>query len=148
MKNLLTVFMIISFSSIGAFGQKPAVTKTPDLLSRHPQACGADAGYFASLIPASAKKGGKTTSGITPLGSFPSYAIVNCGKFRLYYEDLITSNPQEGFSDLTLGATRRNTLCDVLTYLQNVFDFSAVPAGNPIRLHVSQSFGTLYPLPV
>ncbi len=135
--SLLSVFL---FSFLAAFSQNiPA--------NEGGIRCGADAAYFASLT-----KGGswhhKTTSTFTSLASFPSYAIVDCGKFRLYYEDLITSNPQEGFSDVTLGAIRRNNLCNVLTYIQSVFDFSSIPSGNPIRIHVSESYAALNPLPV
>ncbi|HWY11280.1 MAG TPA: hypothetical protein VN026_08145, partial [Bacteroidia bacterium] len=41
-------------------------------------------------------------------------STVACGKFRLYYEDILLATGK-GFNDPTDGANRRNTLCDVLT---------------------------------
>lgn len=75
--------------------------------------------------------------------AFPGYAIISCGKFDIYYEDLILTNPQVGFSDPVNGAARRNTLCAVLTYVQSVFDFSNIPSASPIRLHVNESFAPI-----
>ena len=100
--------------------------------------CGVTANYFKKLCRT---MGSKVTVQTSP-NSFPGYAIEHCGKFDIYYEDLINTNPQVGFSDPTagVGAIRRNTLCAVLTYVQSVFDFSNIPSGAPIRLHIDQSF--------
>lgn len=86
-------------------------------------------------------------AGLVPTNNFPPSAIVPCGKFAIYYEDLIPTNPQIGFNDPTWGVTRRNTLCAVLTYLQNTFDFSNVSASDPIRLYIEQSYAAGNPAP-
>jgi hypothetical protein len=52
-----------------------------------------------------------------------------------------------GFNDGTYGATRRNTICAVLTYIQSVYDFSNIPSSNPIRLHVDSSYTHTYHTP-
>lgn len=107
--------------------------------------CGTSAEYFKSL-----GNGGKVSKTATAPNLFPAYAIEHCGKFDVYYEDLIITNPQVGFSaPAGLGTTRRNTLCQVLTYIQSVFDFSNVPAAAPIKLHINQSFAPVVnPAPV
>ncbi|MGC4057325.1 MAG: hypothetical protein QM743_04285 [Chitinophagaceae bacterium] len=71
--------------------------------------------------------------------SFPSSAIEYCGKFQIYYYD-VAYRSGDGFADASVGATRRSTLCAVLTYVQSVFDFSNVPAGQYIRLKVDSSY--------
>jgi hypothetical protein len=101
--------------------------------------CGITPGYLKSL---GHTDGAPPPAGLTIPTAFPSYAIEHCGKFDIYYEDLISTNPQVGFSEVTggLGAQRRATLCAVLTYVQSVFDFSNIPASAPIRFHVEQSY--------
>lgn len=115
--------------------------------------CGTSSDYFKSLgitlgIPAAPGGGGLVASATNP-DVFPAYAIVQCGKFAIYYEDLIIGNPLAGYSDPINGLARRNTLCAVLTYVQSVFDFSNIPVGSPIKLHVNQSFDAITnPAPV
>lgn len=80
--------------------------------------------------------------------NFEALAIIQCGRFDIYYEDLLSTTPNGGFSDPTEGLNRRNTLCAVLTYVQSVFDFSNIPLSTPIKLHVNQSFApTVNPAP-
>lgn len=80
------------------------------------------------------------TERYTVPASFPAGAIQTCGKFALYYEDLRPGAMAAGFADPVTGATRRATFCSVLTYIQSVFDFSNIPAGKYIRLHIDTSW--------
>jgi hypothetical protein len=75
---------------------------------------------------------------------FPGSAIQTCGKFKIYYYDM-AYHPGAGFDDASLGATRRSTLCSVLTYIQQTFDFSNIPSGQYIRLRVDTSYTPSYP---
>ena len=94
--------------------------------------------------------------GHTPAGSgapqsiaasqFPTSAIVTCGKFDVYYEDMIAPN-QTGFNDPSQGPARRATFCAVLNYIQTVFDFSNVSNSNHIKVHVEKSFDNTNPAP-
>ena len=91
------------------------------------------------------KGGGMVPQGISA-PAFPSYAIVTCGKFDVYYEDLVSPNTT-GFNDPSLGAQRRATLCAVLNYIENTFDLSNVSSSNHIKLHVDQSYDNTNPAP-
>ena len=87
-----------------------------------------------------------TRANRTPVSVFPIGAIEHCGKFEIYYEDLILTN--QGFdAGSGVGQDRRTTLCAVLNYVQSVFDFSKIPTGKYIRLHVSQSYSPTNPAP-
>ncbi len=144
MKNhyLLIIISFLSFSTL--FSQLPEQLILQDTTANFPATCGLSTKYLKKLRLNSEDYAPKTY----PL-DFPAYAIINCGKFDIYYEDLILSNPQVGFSDATTGIARRNTLCAVLTYVQSVFDFSNIPAGNPIRLHVNESLAPVVnPAPI
>lgn len=79
-------------------------------------------------------------SNTVPQSSFEAQAIDTCGKFRVFYEDLLSTNPHVGFGDPTLGATRRSTYCAVLSYIQSVFDFSNIPSSDLICLYVAKSY--------
>lgn len=114
--------------------------------------CGVDAAYFQSLavshthaMAGTSGSGGAET--LTDPSVFPTSAVEHCGKFDIYYEDMVGSTGQ-GFDHITQGSIRRATLCAVLNYVQSVFDFSAVPAGAPIRLHVNQSLSGINPAPL
>lgn len=111
--------------------------------------CGATASYFQSLAVDNSQgntafRGGAATGP----SSFPANAKVRCGKFELYYEDLLPGNPAAGFGDPTSGLIRRNTLCAVLTYVQGIVNFSNIPANKPIRIQVLQSYSTQNPAPL
>lgn len=96
---------------------------------------------------ASQEKSAAATSTFTPQGSFPPGQVLTCGKFRLYYEDLLQSNA-DGFAHATAGPQRRNTMCAVLMYVQGVFDFTALTGANPnIDLYVMHSYAPTNPAP-
>lgn len=99
--------------------------------------CGTTPEYLATL--------GVTAEILMP-SPFPATAIEECGKFQIYYYDM-AYHPGEGFDDPFVGATRRNTLCAVLTYIQSVYDFSAIPPGKFIRLRVDTSYTHTYHVP-
>ena len=133
----MAIMALLLFANLPLRAQeKPRanVQNAEEYLKNH-VACGATSEFFLSLGAARKPTGGSYTP-----GNFPPSAIVQCGKFAIYYEDLIPANPQIGFNDPALGSTRRNTLCAVLTSLQNTFDFSNVSPSNPVRLYVNQSF--------
>lgn len=79
-------------------------------------------------------------AGLLAVGSFPASATETCGHFIVYYEDLLSTMPTAGFSDPSVGSTRRSTFCAVLTYAQNTFDFSAMGPSDYIRLYILQSY--------
>lgn len=99
--------------------------------------CGTTPEYLVTL--------GVTAEIVMP-SPFPSTAIEECGKFQIYYYDM-AYHPGEGFDDPFVGVTRRNTLCAVLTYIQSVYDFSAVPPGQFIRLRVDTSYTHTHHVP-
>lgn len=81
------------------------------------------------------------------LSDYPSSAQFDCGKFKVFYADLLSGAPAGGFADPILGATRRSTFCAVLNYVESVFDLSNVP-DNSIRIEVEPSWiTTLNPAP-
>ncbi len=63
----------------------------------------------------------KTLPPVIPPGSF---MICGNGKFRIIYQDIINATGA-GFDDATLGAARRNCVCDVINYLESVI---AIPS--------------------
>lgn len=81
------------------------------------------------------------------LSDYPSSAQFDCGKFKVFYADLLPGAPAGGFADPILGATRRSTFCAVLNYVESLFDLSNVP-DNSIRIEVEPSWiTTLNPAP-
>lgn len=71
--------------------------------------------------------------------SYPASAIFNCGKFDLYYEDVALSTGMGFNAGGGVGAMRRNTLCQVYQYIQTIFDFSNIPAGDHITIEIQQT---------
>lgn len=142
------------FHSIGADAQKkgfpfPKEYKVPDSLIKGDKlSCGHTKEYVAKhIIDTSIHISGSSTSYVLP-AFFPASAIVTCDKVKLYFEDqAIGSN--EGFdAPLGVGLARRNLMCDVVTYIQSVFDFSAVPTGQYVRILVDTSYTpTYFPAP-
>lgn len=105
---------------------------------------------LANQAPAKGRSGGgavsKTAAVFTTQPNFPVGKVITCGKFRLYYEDLLQSN-NDGFAHSTLGAKRRQTLCAVLNYVQSVYDFNLIPTGDYIDLYVMWSYAPTNPAP-
>lgn len=82
------------------------------------------------------------------LSDYPSSSQFDCGKFKVFYADLLPGAPAGGFADPILGATRRSTFCAVLNYVESLFDLSNVP-DHSIRIEVEPSWiTTLNPTPV
>jgi hypothetical protein len=73
------------------------------------------------------------------LSDYPASTEFDCGKFKVFYADLLPGAPAGGFADPTFGAVRRNTLCAVLNYVESVFDLSNVP-DHSIRIEVEPSW--------
>jgi hypothetical protein len=99
--------------------------------------CPVSADFLASLE--ASPEGVTTIAGARPKSSFPETAIRHCGKIDVYYED-IALHTGVGFDKTGAGTTRINTFCDVLTYIQSVFDFSLVSATNPVRIYMYSSY--------
>ncbi len=140
LKKIKKISLLIGiFYSINMWGQV-----LPDSIFKNSTIpCGANSDYFKSLALDIVSQRVNTT----PISQFPASAIMDCGKYRVYFEDMVPANPQNGFAHPTLGAVRRNTLCAVLTYLQNTLNYNNIPANNPIRLYVSLSYSTQNPAP-
>jgi hypothetical protein len=68
----------------------------------------------------------------------PPGAVMNCGRFELFFED-VNSSLGYGFDDPADGAAFRQCVCDVANYIQTVFE---VPPGDgtPIQIYVAQSW--------
>ena len=106
--------------------------------------CGTNASYIlkgATSIDTTVSYGGAPTR-VMP---FSSSAIMTCGKIAFYLED-VNRSFNTGFDDptpvgsTTLGAQRRNTLCEVASYIQSIIDFSYVSDTDPVRIYVDTSF--------
>lgn len=80
-------------------------------------------------------------------GSFPSSATDTCGKFVVYYEDMATASTGGFNAGGGIGANRRLILCEVLSYIQSVYDFSGITSGQYIRLQVAASYHAGSPAP-
>jgi hypothetical protein len=86
---------------------------------------------------------GRGIPNYTPQTSFASNAIITCGRFRIYYEDMNQATTDGFDAGGTLGSDRRNTLCDVLTYVDNTFDLTAVNGTTDfIDIYVERSIAT------
>lgn len=75
---------------------------------------------------------------MTPPSGFPPSAIFSCGHFSFYYDDVMLGLGIGYDAGGGLGTMRQNNLCQVVDYLESVFDFSKVPSGG-IRIHVERS---------
>lgn len=97
----------------------------------HHAGCGVDYKFIQTLQEAPPK---------TP-NLFPPGARMVCGKFELYFADLLPGAPAVGFAETAggLGLIRRNTLCAVLNYVQSVYNFNNIPSNAPIRIRVDAS---------
>ena len=122
----------------------------PDsLIVRCNMVCGTNSDFIRSLKGNDSSNTPNSSQNVNTtwhLTDFPVGTYFQCGKFTVYYADLIPGSPVGGFNDptivsgtLTLGAQRRNTLCQVLWDIQNMIDFSLVPNG-AITLCVDNSY--------
>jgi hypothetical protein len=144
---LLSVILILTGYIQSGFSQSR--NEIPDTVFRkNVIPCGATSDYFKTLAVTPA--GSTRNAATNPADTFDPAAIEHCGKFDIYYEDLLPASPLAGYSEPAgVGLARRNTLCAVLTYVQSIYDFSNIPAGAPIRLIVNQSFAPVVnPAPV
>lgn len=119
----LILFLLLQVMGNKGYGQVATQPPSPDT-NHH---------SFCKVI-------GGGTGGVPIPPNYSQTAIQNCGAFEIYYDDINVGGFPSGFNDPIVGATRRNTLCAVLTYLQNVLDFSQVPAADPIRLRIQQTY--------
>ncbi|MCX6272377.1 MAG: hypothetical protein NTU44_14420, partial [Bacteroidetes bacterium] len=113
--------------------------------------CGTSAGYIKEVHKAfqeyflkqkdSSYKIPKGIEFVRLQQNFPQDSIVTCGKFKLYYEDFMWS-PRVGFCDSQSGQARRNTLCQVLNYIQNTF---YIPTGDTLDIYIARSYSANYP---
>ncbi|MFN0204614.1 MAG: hypothetical protein ACKVTZ_24070, partial [Bacteroidia bacterium] len=95
---------------------------------------------------------GGNPQAFTALPQFPANLAVPCGnRFMVYYEDdVVAANGGGfgGFADSFWGSTRKNTLCEVLHYIEERLDFSAMPVGQRVAIYVDQSYSTLNLAPI
>jgi hypothetical protein len=127
---LIALFALIHYQAQAQFPDTSFSNKTDTTHAR----CGLSSSYLAKL--------GVATGATTIPSGYPSSGIFSCGKWTIYYDDVAYSTGG-GFNDGTYGATRRNTICAVLNYIESVYDFSGLPAG-AIRLHVDSSYTHSY----
>ncbi len=91
--------------------------------------CGDLHEYIAKNQAEYAKFLNNEISNYTPQEDWNPEGVFQCGSFTVYYEDF-DATYQAGFADPVLGEARRNTLCEVLSYVESVLDFH--PNANPI----------------
>ncbi|GAA4455429.1 hypothetical protein GCM10023092_19090 [Rurimicrobium arvi] len=81
---------------------------------------------------------------------FNPLAIDTCGRFRVFYMDrqiALSGGPSDGFAHPTWGASRRNVMCQMLTYLQDRIDLSNISTGEYVRLYIDTSASPSIPAP-
>ena len=129
-----------------AQGSHKMFTSDSALYKKHPN-CGINKAFIDGHGVDTSKhtSGAGSPSAIVIPTSFPASAIDTCGKFQVFYEDKYLGTG-DGF-DGTIGNNRRAVLCEVLSYIQNTYNFSAVPSGQYIRLQVSRSYTASNPAP-
>lgn len=122
MKKLFSISLFLLH--LAMFGQENILDSTYHIAScGYSPAWNAEANnkYYGAIgAPIIATRSTTRSAQFVTQNSYPVDSIVYCGKFRIYYEDRI-SIPQAGFYNPVYGQNARNTLCDVLTYIQSVF---------------------------
>lgn len=135
-KSLVLIFVLLS-SAISRGQNGPIHKQLEDTVKM--AFCGATPEYAKKMCDArTAILSGNPTPQPSPntyvaLTAFPAGQIVRCGRFRVYYEDFLTS--PDGFADPVEGANRRNTMCAVLSYVQ-----STIRIYDTIDIFVARSF--------
>jgi len=99
--------------------------------------CGVDAAYEISLGDSATVAGAGSR-----YAAATASATLTCGRFELVFDD-VTLGTGFGFDDATLGATRRQCVCDVVNYIQSTF---TVPTGDgsQIKILFKQSWSSTY----
>ncbi|MCC6690175.1 MAG: right-handed parallel beta-helix repeat-containing protein, partial [Bacteroidia bacterium] len=92
--------------------------------------CGYSAQYV-SQVNARSTGGAQSLSVLDKPTDFPANAIITCGRFTLYFQDIKNSTGQ-GFNHPTLGMLRRNCLCSVFSYIESVVQIAPVSPSNPV----------------
>lgn len=108
--------------------------------------CKLSTAFIQSMVVDSPRHG--ATALMIPPAAFPPAAIDTCGRFQVFYADLaifIATGTRGGFADLTTGATRRNTMCAVLNYIQSRIDFSKLHDTEYVRLYIDTSCSAAFP---
>jgi hypothetical protein len=82
----------------------------------------------------------------TSPSSFNPNAIITCGSFKVYYEDMNMATA-DGYDDPTLGAVRRATLCAVLNYIESTFSMNVNAQTDFIEIYVQRSLTASNPAP-
>ena len=150
-KLLLFIYTCLSLLTNKVMSQIDSIRHQPDIPAKF-AGCGsndaviseANQQYYNYINNLSATvQAAASTVGFIPQGGFPSNLIVQCGHFNIYYEDDVVAL-NDGFADLSLGTARKNTLCAVLTYIENTLnisttidlfvDRSLTPVNNPAPL--------------
>lgn len=132
LRFLIATLFCLNF--ILGFGQSPESEGIIPLDDHDHVRCGVTPKYIASLTAPPIQALNEVPS------DFPATARMICGKFEVFFTDLLPGTPRGGFSHVEFGLARRNTLCAVLTEIQNTFKFDKVPETNLIRLIVHRSY--------
>ena len=142
-------FLLILFQANSWAQSIPYVFKTSDSnFIKKALHCGVTKSYImAHAVDTSIHSGIGGPSSIVIPTTFPVTAIDTCGRFQIFYEDK-SIGTLDGFDDPIYGANRRAVLCEVLSYVQNTFDFTSIPSGQFIRLQVGQSYTSGNPAPL
>ncbi len=123
-KSLLFFLFIISISCPAA---AQFLNFDSSSLPQNRTVCGYDAQWISDF-------GNNISPTSIPKSSYPSNAIFNCGAFDIYYEDIALSTGVD--FDGVNGAARRAIVCEVYQYVQSVFNFTNIPAGDRISIEV------------
>lgn len=139
----LSIILIVLFNTINSFSQSSPKFYFDSTNIQKADFCGYNASNFVNPLARIANNSVMSPLAM-PKSSYPANAIFDCGAFRLYYEDIALSTG-DGFDDSVNGATSRATLCAVYQYIQNTFNFTNIPANDPITIEIERSFTSANP---
>lgn len=146
MRKILFLLIAIAAISLPAYTQPAQKNKLiPIDTSRRNGYCGYDASQLR-YVGQRLQKANKLSNSSMTKSAYPANAIMNCGAFRIYFED-IALNTNDGFAQSPTGLVARNTVCAVYQYVQSIFDFSAIPLTDPITIEVQRSYTSANPPP-
>ncbi len=149
-KVLLSALLLLSFGGLTAqtlytsidSSAAPICGNTAEWLVQQNNAYYGSAGHpqISTVFP-STQGGGPF---FTAQDSFPDSLIVQCGMFRLYYQDFLFTAQPAGFMHPIYGQDAQNTMCAVLAYVESVFDIQ-----DTIDLYIDRSWtAVINPAPV